>query len=104
MFMRLAANAKRSTSGATAGPPPGAPPVCPASDRAVDWIRLVDVAERACCCPARPVAVAVFPPQAGRSRPVDLLLCGHHYRESRATLAELGAIIYHLPRKAGHRD
>jgi hypothetical protein len=31
---------------------------------------------------------------------VDLLLCGHHYRQSRATLLEAEATIYHLPRRA----
>ena len=29
----------------------------------------------------------LIPPTPGRRHPVDLLLCGHHYRESRAALA-----------------
>jgi hypothetical protein len=51
-------------------------------------------AERACCCSARPAVVAVFPARPGRSDPVDLLLCGHHYRECRAGLA----VAHCLPR------
>ena len=35
---------------------------------------------RACCCPARPLVVAVILPAAGRPHPTDLLLRGHHYR------------------------
>jgi len=26
--------------------------------------------------------------------PVDLLLCGHHYRASRAVLASVGAVVF----------
>lgn len=51
-------------------------------------------ADRACCCPARPVVTAVIPPSRGHPRPVDLLLCGHHYRVSRAALRVIGADIY----------
>jgi len=40
----------------------------------------IGIAERACCCPARPVVKAVMPATASRPEPVDLLLCGHHYR------------------------
>jgi hypothetical protein len=32
-------------------------------------------ADRACCCPAKPVVVAIIPPGPGRPRPADLLLC-----------------------------
>jgi hypothetical protein len=44
----------------------------------------LDVAARACCCPARPVLAAVMPSAASRPHPVDLLLCGHHLRVSQA--------------------
>jgi hypothetical protein len=50
-------------------------------------------AERACCCPARPAVVAVLPPGPGRGHETDLLLCGHHYRESRNALAAAGATV-----------
>jgi hypothetical protein len=47
--------------------------------------------ERACCCTARPAVVAIIPPGTGRGAPADLLLCGHHYRKSRAALAARSA-------------
>ena len=51
-------------------------------------------ADRACCCPARPVVTVIMPPTPGRPHPVDLLLCGHHFRVSRATLTAAGAAVY----------
>jgi hypothetical protein len=70
--------------------------------------------DRACCCPAQPVVRAVMPPTPQRRHSVDLLLCGHHYRVSRRTLAVAQARIEYLPGKAeaaeaallgaGHRD
>jgi hypothetical protein len=47
---------------------------------------------RACCCPARPVVRMVMPPALDRPHPTDLLLCGHHYRASRAALDAAGAV------------
>ncbi len=38
----------------------------------------------------------VMPPTATRPRPVDLWLCGHHYRASRAALESAGAQVYPL--------
>jgi hypothetical protein len=52
------------------------------------------MADRACCCPARPVVTVIVPPAPGRPHPVDLLLCGHHFRASRAALAAAGAAVY----------
>ena len=49
---------------------------------------------RACCCPARPVVTVVMPPASARRHPVDLLLCGHHYRVCRAALTAAGATVY----------
>ncbi len=54
----------------------------------------LDVAARACCCLARPVVTAVMPPTASRPHPVDLLLCGHHFRVSQAALRAAGATVY----------
>ena len=54
----------------------------------------IDVAARACCCPARPVVTVVMPPTANRPHPVDLLLCGHHFRVSQAALQAAGAAVY----------
>jgi hypothetical protein len=52
------------------------------------------VADRACCCPARPVVTVIMPPVPGRPHPVDLLLCGHHFRVNRAALTAAGAAVY----------
>ena len=51
------------------------------------------VGDRACCCPAKPVVRVVMPAAPARPHPVDLLLCGHHYRVSRDALAVAGAVI-----------
>ena len=52
------------------------------------------VPDRACCCPARPVVTVIMPPAPGRPHPVDLLLCGHHFRVSQAALTTAGAAVY----------
>ena len=54
----------------------------------------LDVTARACCCPARPAVTVVMPPTASRPHPVDLLLCGHHFRVSQAGLQAAGADVY----------
>ena len=54
----------------------------------------LDVGARACCCPARPVVTVVMPPAASRPHPVELLLCGHHFRISQAALQAAGADVY----------
>jgi hypothetical protein len=51
------------------------------------------VPARACCCPARPVVRVSMPPVPGRPYPVDLWLCGHHYRSSWAALDAAGATV-----------
>jgi len=51
------------------------------------------VAQQSCCCPARPQVKVIMPPTATRPHPVDLWLCGHHYRASRAALAAAGATV-----------
>lgn len=48
---------------------------------------------RACCCPVRPVVIAVLPPSANRPGETDLLFCGHHYRQLLPALAAEGATI-----------
>src|SRR6266568_5758513 len=57
---------------------------------------LTVIPDRACCCAAKPVAKAVMPATETRG-PVDLWLCGHHWRVSRAALAEAGANVSELP-------
>ena len=48
--------------------------------------------DRACCCPSHPVVRVIMPPTRDRTHPVELLLCGHHFRISRWTLAAAGAV------------
>ncbi len=61
-------------------------------------VRFTDpsVPSRSCCCPARPVVKVIMPPTAERAHPVDLWLCGHHYRVSLATLIGAGATVEDL--------
>lgn len=59
------------------------------------------VAARSCCCPARPQVKVTIPASAARPNPVDLWLCGHHYRVSHAALAQAGAAVLTLDHGAG---
>jgi hypothetical protein len=52
---------------------------------------------QACCCVAQAVVRVVIPPTAGRPHEIELLLCGHHYRVSRAALAAAHATMSELP-------
>jgi hypothetical protein len=56
--------------------------------------RRLTVADRSCCCPARPAVTVIMPPVPGRPHPADLLLCGHHYQAGRAALHAVGATVY----------
>ena len=70
--------------------------------RQVNW-RAARRAPRACCCPAKPVIIAVVPPSKGLPKPWTCC-CAHHYRRSRAALAAAGAALLHisgLPVSAG---
>jgi hypothetical protein len=58
----------------------------------IDW-PAARRADRACCCTAGPVVIAVVPPAHGRPHQTDLLLCGHHYRVSRQSLTAAGAVM-----------
>jgi hypothetical protein len=60
------------------------------------------VPAKACCCPARPVVKVMMPPVPGRAHPVDLWLCGHHYRASLAALYAAGATVEDLTLTAEH--
>lgn len=70
----------------------------PHSDQAPDRLSFLDpsVPARACCCPARPVVKVIMPPAPGRPHPVDLWLCGHHYRASMVALEIAGATVEDL--------
>jgi hypothetical protein len=56
-----------------------------------------DLSGRACCCVAWAVVRVVIPPTAARPHETELLLCGHHYRVSRAALAAAHANVSELP-------
>jgi hypothetical protein len=53
--------------------------------------------DQACCCVARAVVRVVLPPTPDRPHETELLLCGHHYRVSRAALAGAHAQVEELP-------
>jgi hypothetical protein len=57
--------------------------------------------DQACCCVARAVVRVVMPPTADRPHETELLLCGHHYRASRAALSAAHASVHEL---AGNFD
>lgn len=61
----------------------------------IDWTA-ARLAERACCCPAKPVVIVIMPPTPDRPHRTDLLLCGHHCRASRVRLGTLGAVVLSL--------
>jgi hypothetical protein len=71
----------------------GADPV-PLNDELPGPARRLFLADRACCCPARPVVTVVIPAGRGHPHPADLLLCGHHYRANLAALRAVGADVY----------
>jgi hypothetical protein len=56
--------------------------------------RRIALASQACCCPAMPAVTVIMPATTARRHPVDLLLCGHHYRASQAALRAVGATAY----------
>ena len=53
--------------------------------------------DRACCCVARAVVRVVMPLTPDRPHETELLLCGHHYRVSRASLVAAPAQVEELP-------
>ena len=63
-----------------------------AGDNQAAWNGPPRLADRSCCCPARPVVRVLIPSTSVRLHPVDLLLCGHHYLASRAALAAVNAV------------
>ena len=63
-----------------------------------DRLTFIDhsIPAKACCCPARPVVKVIMPPTPDRPHPVDLWLCGHHYRASIVALQLAGATVEDL--------
>jgi hypothetical protein len=66
-------------------------PLWPGKD-GIDW-RAVQRADHACCCPARPIVIAIMPPSADRPHQTELLLCSHHHHVSQQALRAAGATI-----------
>lgn len=64
-----------------------------AADDQAAWSGPPRLADRSCCCPARPVVRVLIPAASPRPHSVDLLLCGHHYLTSRAALAAVNAVV-----------
>lgn len=56
------------------------------------WTPLVG-SSISCCCPAAPKVQVVMPRSADRA-PVELLLCGHHYRAASQALQAAGATVF----------
>jgi len=81
-----------ATRGPATAPRAGQEPAESPGAYVIDW-RAVQQADHACCCPARPVVIAIMPPRPGRPHQTDLLLCGHHCRVSRKALATAGATV-----------
>lgn len=54
----------------------------------------------ACCCPGRPVVRVTMPASVTRPRPVDLLLCGHHYRVSQEAVTAAHGTVQVLPERS----
>jgi hypothetical protein len=52
--------------------------------------------DRACCCTAKPMVKVIMPVTAARPQPVDLWLCGHHWRASCEVLAAAGASAHQM--------
>lgn len=50
-------------------------------------------AQRACCCSARPV-YEVLVPRRSTAGTEQSLMCGHHFRASRPSLAASGAVVF----------
>jgi len=77
----------------------GSAPTPPTADRPSTqplWDEPPGAGDSACCCPAYPVVRVVMPVTPQRPHPTDLLLCGHHYRVSRAVLAAAHASVHEL--------
>ena len=83
-------------SATAAGTPVGDLAAETAPEDQADWSRPPAVADRACCCPGRPVVRVLIPPTPVRPHSVDLLLCGHHYRACRAGLTAARAVVISL--------
>jgi hypothetical protein len=49
---------------------------------------------QACCCTAKPMVKVLMPPVRPGGEPVDLLMCGHHFRAGELALLAAGAAAF----------
>lgn len=73
--------------------------LAPAQEPSDGWLPLdlpLSVPDRACCCTARPMVKVIMPASTARPHPVDLWLCGHHWRASRAAVCAAGATVHRV--------
>jgi hypothetical protein len=91
----MTAESLYSSLAARTNPPPGRATESIPADGIVPgrYLRALRRADRACCCTARPTVVVIIPATASRPDVTELLFCMHHYRASRAALAEAGAAV-----------
>jgi hypothetical protein len=82
--------------------PPGrgadAPSTNPAAAPSADgsWFNCTPLrtAVRACCCSAQPVVEALVPRHDVPGTSEQLLLCSHHFRQSKQKLDSVGAVVF----------
>lgn len=78
----------------------GAPvPADADDDGSWSWLPPLPTVLQACCCSARPRVTVLMPPASAGAKPVDLLLCGHHFRASRSSLHAAGAVAFDARRQ-----
>ena len=72
-------------------------PISPAEDGGT-WApdSPLTIPDHACCCTAKPMVKVIMPATASRPHPVDLWLCGHHWRVSPPAIIAAGATVYQV--------
>jgi hypothetical protein len=87
-----------SISSRPSGRGPGAPSTNAAEASSAGDSRLgctpLRTAVRACCCSAQPVVEALVPRRDSPGASEQLLLCGHHFQQSKQKLDAVGAVVF----------
>ena len=63
-------------------------------DKSSDTCSPLMLADRSCCCSAPPAFKVIVTSKLPQPHTVDLLMCGHHYRQCVPALAKLGALVF----------
>ena len=93
MLVAMSANFLRPSATQQTAPPAGrslSQTEWRSRNHEIDW-HAARQANRACCCSARPMVIAVMPLTVNRPHHTDLLLCWHHYRVFKDGLRAAGA-------------